>query len=300
MKKIRIGTRGSRLALRQTEIVAEKLKAIQPDIEIEIIEIKTTGDKFLDVSLSKIGGKGLFIKEIEDALIKGEIDVAVHSLKDMPAEVHEDLILAAYLEREDPSDCLISRESISLEKLPPNAVVGTSSLRRVCQLMESRPDITIKPLRGNVLTRLKKLDNGEFDAIVLASAGLIRLGLEERITQRFDTEVFIPAVCQGIICVETRRDDSVLIELLKDLDHKASRLAATCERAFLKQLNGNCKIPLGAYCRLIEETDSIHISAMLGKEESGKVYRRAARGTLCEAVELGYGLAVSLLEDSQD
>ena len=299
MNKIRIGTRGSKLALRQTEIVAEKLKALQQDLEIEVIEIKTTGDRILDVSLSKIGGKGLFIKEIEEALIKGDIDIAVHSLKDMPAEVHEDLVLAAYLEREDPSDCLISRENLSLDKLPQNAVIGTSSLRRVCQLKELRPDIEIKPLRGNVLTRLRKLDEGEFDGIVLASAGLIRLGLEGRITQRFDTGRFIPAVCQGIICVEARREDALMIERLKDLDYKASRLAATCERAFLKQLNGNCKIPLGAYCRL-EKDDHIEVSAMFAREDSGQVYRQTARGTLCSAVELGYSLAVALLQKSQD
>lgn len=292
MGTIRVGTRGSRLALRQTEIVVEKLKELDRSMKFEIVEIKTTGDKFLDTALSKIGGKGLFIKEIEDALLKKEIDFAVHSLKDMPGEMHEALTLAAYLDRDDASDCIVSRTSDSVASLPEGALIGTSSLRRVCQVRGLRPDLRIEPLRGNINTRLKKLDEGMFDAIVLASAGLIRLGLQERITERLPVESFIPAVCQGIICVETRREDHELIELLKHCDSGISRLAALSERAFLKRLNGNCKIPLGAYCHI--DGDRLTLRGMLGKEEDSAYCTDLVEGSINDAEAMGIGLADKL------
>lgn len=292
MNKLKIGTRGSRLALRQTEIVIENLKKIYQDIEFEIIEIKTTGDKILDKSLSKIGGKGLFIKEIEDALLNRDIDIAVHSLKDMPAEVPDGLVIAAYTEREDPTDCLISKDNNTLDQLPEGSVVGTSSLRRICQLKALRPDLEYKPLRGNILTRIKKLDEGEFDAIVLASAGLIRLGLQNRIAQKFEINEFIPAVCQGIICVEVRNDDEEVLNIINAIDNRVSRIIAECERAFLKQLNGSCQIPLGAYCQI--NGNELFIKGILGDSESGYLYRDSMSGTIEKASELGQSLAMSV------
>jgi len=292
MNKIRVGTRGSKLALKQTEIIIEGLKKKHPDLEFEVVTIKTTGDKILDVSLSKIGGKGLFIKEIEEALLDERIDMAVHSLKDIPADIHHGLILAAYSEREDASDCLISRDNMTLESLPKGAVIGTSSLRRVCQLKALRSDIEIKPVRGNIITRIKKLDEGEFDAIVLATAGLKRLGLENRIAQTFEVEEFIPAVCQGIICVETRRDDREVIDLLKAVDNEASRIAAKCERAFLKKLDGNCQIPLGAYCQV--NGDELYINGILGDKDSSIIHKGLKNGTVDQAEQLGYSLGIAV------
>ncbi|QUH27101.1 hydroxymethylbilane synthase [Serpentinicella alkaliphila] len=292
MNKLKIGTRGSKLALRQTEIIIENLKKLYVDIEFEIIQIKTTGDKILDRSLSKIGGKGIFIKEIEDALLNRDIDIAVHSLKDMPAEVPEGLVIAAYTEREDPTDCLISKDNMKLDQLPRGSVIGTSSLRRICQLKALRPDLEYKPLRGNILTRIKKLDEGEFDAIVLASAGLIRLGLQNRIAQKFEINEFIPAVCQGIICVEVRNDDDEVLNIIKAIDNKVSRIIAECERSFLKHLNGSCQIPLGAYCQI--NGNELFINGILGDSESGSLYRDSMRGTIEKASELGQSLAMSV------
>jgi hydroxymethylbilane synthase len=294
MNKIRVGTRESKLAIRQTEIIIETLKKHHPELEFEIVGIKTTGDKILDVTLSKIGGKGLFIKEIEDALLKDKIDIAVHSLKDMPAEIHEELTLAAYTEREDASDCLISANGMGLHSLPYGAIIGTSSLRRNCQIKAIRPDFEILPLRGNILTRLKKLDEGQYHAIVLASAGIKRLKISERITERLNINTFIPAVCQGIICVETKRDRQDIIELLKACDNTQSRIAALCERAFLKRIDGSCKIAVGAYCTITGDT--LRVSGMVGDEEKSIVYTEALEGSIEEAESIGIKLADILRE----
>lgn len=293
-KLIKIGTRGSKLALAQTEIILNRMKACDPGLVFEIIEINTTGDRFQNVSLDQIGGKGVFIKEIEEALLTGQIDMAVHSLKDMPALIHDRLVLAAFYERENPSDVLVSREGRDLAALPQGAVVGTSSLRRAYQLREARPDLDIQPLRGNVNTRLRKLSEGQYDAIVLAAAGLIRLGLEDQITQWLPTDRFIPSVGQGIIAVETSKERTDIIELLSRCDVKNSRVAAQCERAFLRKLNGNCKIPVGAYCSV--EGNTIRLWGMLGDPNSDAVYSETAEGSAEDAEGLGNMLADRIIE----
>jgi hydroxymethylbilane synthase len=261
--------------------------------EFEIIEINTTGDKCQNVSLDTIGGKGVFIKEIEDALLREEIDMAVHSLKDMPAELHEDLVLAAFLPREDVSDCLISRNGLNFEDLPAGAVVGTSSLRRVYQAKCLRPDLEVQSIRGNVNTRLRKLDEGQYDAIILASAGLIRLGMTKRITQKLPLNQFIPAICQGIIAIEAKKDNKELISQLKNSDDHMSRKAALCERAFLRRLNGNCKIPIGAYCHL--EDNHFYLNGMLGDPEKLFIYQDSLSGKSEDAEMIGCQLAEQIL-----
>ncbi len=291
---IRVGTRGSKLALAQTDIIVNRLKACHPGLEFEIVEINTTGDKFQNVSLDQIGGKGVFIKEIEEALLAGQIDMAVHSLKDMPALIHEDLVLAAFYERENPSDVLVSRNGGNLSGLPLGAVVGTSSLRRAYQLRETRPDLRIEPLRGNVNTRLRKLSEGQYDAIMLAAAGLIRLGLVDQITEWLPTDRFIPSVGQGIIAVETTKARQEIIGFLEACDAADSRIAALCERAFLRKLNGNCKIPVGAYC-MVEE-NRIKLWGMLGDPDSTSVYWETGEGTAEGAEALGNALAERILE----
>lgn len=244
--KIVVGTRASKLALAQTKIVVDQLLLQFPNIQFEVKEIVTTGDKILDVSLDKIGGKGLFLKEIEDALLKKEIDIAVHSMKDVPAFLPDGLIIASVLKREDSRDCLISSKYSNLESLPSGAVVGTSSARRRVQLMIKRPDLNFKVLRGNVLTRLKKVENGEFDAAVMAYAGLKRLGLSNVVKEIFSKEFLIPAIAQGAICIECREQDSEIIKILKTINDHVTELETTAERAYLQGINGDCSTPIGA------------------------------------------------------
>ena len=221
---LRVGTRGSRLALKQSEWVKAQLEAGHPDIDVALVKIKTTGDKILDSPLSKIGGKGLFVKEIEDALLERRIDLAVHSMKDVPAELPGNLYLSTYPEREDPSDALISVDDLPLDRLPPNARVGTSSLRRGAQLLHIRPDLDLVPLRGNVDTRLRKVESGELHAVILACAGLKRLGLADRISQVIPQDRLLPAVGQGALGLEIRRDDAGLADILSFLDHGPTRM----------------------------------------------------------------------------
>lgn len=293
IRKIRVGTRGSALAVKQTQIIMDKMLDKHPDLTFETITITTTGDKFLDVSLSKIGGKGLFIKEIEDALLKGHIDMAVHSMKDMPGEMPEELIIAAYSEREDASDCFINNKGYTFDEMPKGSVIGTSSLRRMVQIKLLRPDFEIVPLRGNVLTRLRKLDEGHMDAIILATAGITRLGLDKRIVQRLSKDKFVPAVCQGIIGVQTKRNDNELIELLKSIDSRESRISAECERAYMKRLNGSCQIPLGAYS--IVNHEEISVTGILGDIAIPCLYKDAVKGKASDAESIGSALAEAIL-----
>ncbi|MCD6293577.1 MAG: hydroxymethylbilane synthase, partial [Deltaproteobacteria bacterium] len=239
---IRIGTRGSKLALRQSEWIKKQLEMRHSGIRVDLIKIKTTGDKILDTPLSKIGGKGLFVKEIEEALLESRVDVAVHSMKDVPAQLPKDLMLSTFPPREDPSDALIAEGECRLNQLPKGTKVGTSSLRRGAQLLHFRPDLKLVPLRGNVDTRLNKLKSGDLQAIILATAGLNRLGLSNVITQTIPFHQLLPAVGQGALGLEVRRGDRETIDLLDFLNHEDTQTAVAAERAFLKTLEGGCQV----------------------------------------------------------
>jgi hydroxymethylbilane synthase len=261
--KIVIGTRGSKLALYQAEFIRSELKRLYPDLEIELSKIKTTGDKILDVPLAKVGGKGLFVKEIEDALLKNEVDIAVHSMKDVPTEFPDGLHLAVICKREDPRDAFVSKirnskfEIRNFKALPSGAKVGTSSLRRSCQLLHIRPDLKILQLRGNLDTRIRKLDEGQFNAIILAAAGVKRLGLENRITEILPVNISLPAIGQGAIGVECRVNDEAVNNLIAPLNHPETSLCVRAERAFLKRLEGGCQVPIAAYARIVGQKSEV-------------------------------------------
>lgn len=293
MRKInlRIGTRKSKLALWQANFVKEKLES--RGYGVELLLITTTGDKILDAPLAKVGGKGLFVKEIEEALLRGEIDLAVHSLKDVPMSLPEGLTLGAITEREEPFDVLISREGKSLEALPEGAVIGTSSLRRQVQIRRKRPDLKVEVLRGNVDTRLRKLEEGIYNAIVLAYAGIKRMGLEERITQVLSD--FIPAVGQGSLAIEIREGDERVLDAIAFLDHRKSRLRAECERAFLRELQGGCQVPIGAYAWL--EGGRLRLKAFVSDLEGRRFLEGMEEGSPEMAEHIGIRLAKRLLEE---
>lgn len=283
-----IGSRGSQLALWQARWVEAQLAALGAECKIEII--KTTGDKIQDVPLAKVGTKGLFTKEIEEALLDRSIDVAVHSLKDMPTDLPAGLTLQAIPEREDVRDALVGKR---LADLAAGAHVGTSSLRRAAQLRAARPDLNIESIRGNLDTRLRKLDEGQFDAIVLAAAGLRRLGWAGRITEYVDASVICPAVGQGALAIETRDDDSPGALLARKLDHAASRAAVTAERAVLRAMGGGCQVPIGAYAQVTGE--SIALQAIVISPDGAKVFRGNRTGVAAEASSIGQDLAEDLL-----
>jgi hydroxymethylbilane synthase len=291
MTLLRLGTRKSKLALWQANFVKEKLEAL--GCKVELVPITTTGDKILDAPLAKIGGKGLFVKEIENALLAGEIDLAVHSLKDVPMIIPEGLTLSAITEREEPYDVLISRNGKKLEELPSGAVVGTSSLRRQVQIKRIRRDLKVEILRGNVDTRLRKLKEGLYDAIVLAYAGVKRMGLSGEVSQVL--EDFIPAVGQGSLAIETRAEDERVINLVKVLNHEESWLRAVCERAFLRELQGGCQVPIGAYAWI--EGDLIKIKGFISDLEGERFLKGYEQGSLQEAEEVGKRLAQRLLRE---
>ena len=290
MKVLRIGTRKSKLALWQANWVKERLESL--GYGVELVHITTTGDKILDAPLAKIGGKGLFVKEIEEALLRKEIDLAVHSLKDVPMNLPEGLTLGAITQREEPYDVLISREGKALEELPEGAVVGTSSLRRQVQIKRRRKDLRVEVLRGNVDTRLRKLEEGLYDAIVLAYAGVKRLGLEHKITKILTD--FIPAVGQGSLAIEVREEDKEVLEVVKLLDHKESRIRAECERAFLRELEGGCQVPIGAYAWI--EGEKLHIKAFLSDLSGENFIQGSLEGHISDAEGLGRRLAQDLLK----
>lgn len=268
MRTIRVGTRQSALALTQTGHVITALEAICREEELpfqfEMHKIVTKGDRILDVTLSKVGGKGLFVKEIEQALLDQEIDMAVHSMKDMPWELPEGLCIGAIPEREDPRDCLIMRSGHSLDELPQGAKVGTSSLRRAAQLLAARPDLVIESLRGNIDTRLKKLETDGFDAIVLAAAGLHRMGWQDRITAYIPTDVCVPAVGQGALSIECRSADAALLELLQRYHSSLTAQHVLAERTFLGKLNGGCQVPIGAFAENAAEEGKIRMTGFVG------------------------------------
>jgi len=289
MAKLRIGSRGSQLALWQSNHVAALLRAKGHTVEIEVI--KTTGDKITSVALAKVGTKGMFTKEIEDALHEKRVDLAVHSLKDVPTDLAQEFELAAVMKREDPRDAFISVKFSSLEELPQGAKVGTSSLRRQCQLKSVRPDLEIFPLRGNVDTRIRKLESGEYDAIILAAAGVRRLGLETHVRSRISADVMCPAVGQGALAIEIRRGDQQAKALLAFLNDTDTHAAIDCERALLGSLGGGCQVPIGAYAE--KRGGRLFLRAMVGRPDGSQILREQADGT--DGVKLGRETAQTLL-----
>ena len=290
MRELRVGTRGSRLALCQTDWVVGELRSLDPGLIIEVRVIKTKGDKVLDLPLAKIGDKGLFVKELEAALLGGEIDFAVHSAKDLPTEIPDGLCIAAIPERVDPSDVLISNGP-GLEGLPRGARIGSSSLRRRAQLHNFRADLEICDLRGNLDTRLRKLETGEFDAIVLAYAGLHRMGWADRITEKIPTEICLPAVGQGALAIEARNKDDDVIAILQGLDHAESRAAVLAERSLLRALEGGCQVPIGALATV--EGDTVTLQGKVVSLDGRKLAMADVSGTDPESV--GKRLAEILL-----
>jgi len=295
---IRIATRKSPLAMWQAEHVADALRAVHPELEVEILGMRTKGDKILDTPLAKIGGKGLFVKELEERMLTGDADIAVHSMKDVPVELPEGLHLAVILEREDPRDAFVSGDHGSLDALPPGARVGTSSLRRQCQLADRRPDLQITPLRGNVNTRLRKLDEGEYDAIILASAGLLRLGFGERIRSFITPEDSLPAIGQGAIGIECRRDDARVNTLLQPLHHAPTAARISAERAMNHRLEGGCQVPIGGHAVL--EDGELYLRGLVGTVDGNEIIRAEIRGPEVDAERLGKALAEELLAHGAD
>jgi hydroxymethylbilane synthase len=291
--RVRIATRESRLALRQTEMVADALRARDPGLAVEIVGMTTKGDRVLDRPLSQVGGKGLFVKELEVALDEGRADIAVHSLKDVPMELPAQFALATFGPREDPRDAFVSARHASLEALGAGAVVGTSSLRRECQLRRAYPKLEFKPLRGNVNTRLAKLDGGDYDAIILAAAGLKRLGLESRIRALLPETLALPAICQGILAIEFRRERADLAERLQACEDAATACAARAERAFGLVVEGSCEVPLGALARV--SGTSLSIEGFIGTPDGRQLVRSEMSGPARDAEALGRALGERLL-----
>ena len=291
--RIRIGTRRSQLALWQAHYVRDRLSELHPALEVELVEIVSEGDKLLDVPLAKIGGKGLFLKELEAALLDGGIDIAVHSMKDVPFELPVGLELPVICERADPRDALVSSRYSSLEELPQGAVIGSCSLRRQCQLRHFRPDLKVVNLRGNVNTRLKKLDDGEFDAIVLACAGLDRLEMSDRIRQRLPETLSLPAVGQGAVGIECRADDAAVMALVAPLAHEQTARCVSAERGFNRRLEGSCQVPLAAHAH--QDGSDLEIEALVGLPDGTRVLRTKARGSSEDPDAVGGQAAEELL-----
>lgn len=293
-KTLIIGTRSSRLALWQAGYIARRLREKHPSLIVEEKRMTTKGDRILDAPLAKIGGKGLFTKELETAMLAGEIDIAVHSLKDMPTEVPEGLVITAITERYDPGDAVVSPRYQTLAALPPGAKVGTSSLRRRAQLLAARPDLTLFDLRGNVNTRLEKLDAGEYDAVILAVAGLKRLGFGDRITEVLPRALCLPAVGQGALAIEARRDDHEVRKLVDFLRDEAMTDCAAAERAFLETVEGGCQVPVGVYAAV--DGDQLSVEAVIASLDGQQRFRDTRTGPRREAKELGRELANVLLD----
>jgi len=294
-KKVIIGTRGSALALWQANWVKSELEKKYPDIEVSLTKIKTTGDKILDVPLAKVGGKGLFVKEIEEALLEGRVHLAVHSMKDVPTFFPDGLHLRCITEREDPRDAVFSRNKIKLLDLPKGAKIGTSSLRRQSQLLHLRPDFEILQLRGNLDTRLKKLDDGHFDAIILAGAGVKRLGWADKITELLSPEVSLPAIGQGALGIETPTNDAYINDLVAFFDHPETSYAVRAERALLKRLEGGCQVPIAAYGTLSGET--LTLKGLVASPDGKTLVKDALTGPKENCEKLGVELAERLLKN---
>ncbi|MGS2745157.1 hydroxymethylbilane synthase [Halomonas sp. LS-001] len=294
--KLRIATRKSQLALWQAEYVRDRLMAANPGLDVELVALSTKGDKILDTPLSKIGGKGLFVKELEEAMLDGRADIAVHSMKDVPMHFPEGLGLSVILDGADPTDAFVSNHYQNVDELPQGARVGTASLRRGLQLRERRPDLEILNLRGNVQTRLGKLDNGEFDAIILATSGLMRLGLEARIAQALPPEICLPACGQGALGIECRLHDPELISLLAPLDDPDTATRVRAERAMNTRLEGGCQVPIGGHAILDKATETLWLRGLVGNPEGTEVLRADGKGSMHEPEALGMRVAEELLE----
>ncbi|TAL23159.1 MAG: hydroxymethylbilane synthase [Nitrospirae bacterium] len=304
-KKVIIGTRGSKLALWQAEWVKSELLKLNPDLTIELNKIKTTGDKILDVPLAKVGGKGLFVKEIEEAILRGEADLAVHSMKDVPTDFPKGLYLAVICKREDPRDAFITagirgqgsgvseKKIKKFQDLPQGATVGTSSLRRSSQLLSIRPDLKIMQLRGNLDTRIRKLDEGQFDAIILAAAGVKRLGWAERITETIEPSISLPAIGQGAIGIECRVDDEFINKLISPLNHPETSVCVRAERACLKKLEGGCQVPIAAHAKLAG--GKLVLDGLVGSVSGDRIIKSHIEGNPKDAESLGLKLAEDLL-----
>lgn len=293
MNTLRIGTRKSALALWQADHVREQLQRLHPGLAVELVKITTEGDRILDRPLATVGGKGLFIKELEQALFERRVDLAVHSMKDLTVTLPAGLQIAAVCERADPRDAFVSPRHARIDTLAPGARVGTSSLRRQCQLRERWPHLSVVNLRGNVNTRLAKLDAGEYDAVILAAAGLKRLGFEQRIRSYLAPEESLPAVGQGAICIECREDDVETNRLIADLDHGPTRVCVSAERAFNAHLEGGCQVPIGGYAELQE--GELRLRGLVGDPDGSRVIRGELRGPAAGAEQLGEALAQELL-----
>lgn len=293
MNLVRIATRKSALALWQANFVKAQLEAAHPGLQVELVPMSTQGDKILDTPLAKIGGKGLFVKELETAMLEGRADIAVHSMKDVPVDFPEGLMLHTICRREDPRDAFVSNSYQQLADLPQGAVVGTSSLRRQCQIKAIRPDLAIKDLRGNVNTRLAKLDAGEFDAIILASAGLIRLGFENRIASFLEVGTSLPANGQGAVGIECRTADLAVQQLLAPLEHQETRICVLAERAMNRKLQGGCQVPIGAFAVL--QQNELWLRGLVGQLDGSEILRSEIKGEAAQAEQLGAQLAEQLL-----
>ncbi len=296
--ELRIATRGSPLALWQAEHVAARLEALHPGLSVSLVTMKTRGDKLLDAPLAKVGGKGLFVKELEAGLLDGRADLAVHSLKDVPVEFPDGLELALVMEREDPRDAFVSNTHESLAAMPAGSLVGTSSLRRQTQIRERYPELRVDWLRGNVNTRLGKLDAGDYDAIILAASGLKRLGFGERIRAAIEPEECLPAIGQGVLGIEIRGDDGQLREWIQPLADADTTLRITAERAFNATLNGGCQVPIAGYAVL--EGDAIYLRGLVGEPDGSNTLRGEIRGPAADAHALGVELAEQLLARGAD
>jgi hydroxymethylbilane synthase len=290
---VRIGTRGSPLALRQAEVVAAGLRRARPGLDVDLVPIRTSGDRLATAHLADVGGKGLFVQEIDDALREGRVDLAVHSLKDLPAERPKGIVLAAFPRRQDPRDVLIGSTTTSLQALPPGARVGTSSLRRSVQLLARRPDVVAAPIRGNVDTRIRKLRQGEYDAVILAAAGLARLGLLDATVTPLDAGEMLPAAGQGILGVEAREDDGKVLALASVLTDDETRTAALAERAFLEAIGGTCTTPVAAYARRISA--GLALDVFVATPDGSRTLRDGEVGDHGEPESLGRRLAARLL-----
>ncbi len=290
---IRIATRKSPLALWQAEFVKAELEKAHSGLVVELVPMSTKGDILLDTPLAKVGGKGLFVKELEVAILENRADIAVHSMKDVPVDFPEGLGLSIICERDDHRDAFVSNTYANIDALPQGATVGTSSLRRQCQIRAARPDLVIKDLRGNVGTRLAKLDAGQYDAIILAAAGLKRLNLVERIASYIEADISLPANGQGAVGIECRLDDERVKTLLAPLEHTATRYRVTAERAMNTHLEGGCQVPIGAYAEIKDET--LYLRGLVGKPDGSLIIRSEASGPVCEAENIGIALAKDLL-----
>jgi len=293
-QKIVIGSRGSQLALWQANWVKSELERLHSNTDIDIRIIATSGDKIQDVPLAKIGGKGLFVKEIEEALLANEIDLAVHSMKDVPIELPSELGISVITKRENPLDALISKNGEKLADLPQGVTIGTSSLRRSSQLLKYRDDFKIYPLRGNVDTRLRKVEEGKYDAILLASAGLNRLGLANRITEEISHDILLPAMGQGALGIETRLDDTMIYDFISTLNHEQTHYAVSAERSLVGRLDGGCQVPIGAYARI--EKGLITLKGLVASLDGEVIYKLENVGPVDDAINIGQELGSKLLK----